>query len=198
MLWVALIVVGLLGLVLGLLAMPVVVTVDAERVDTLDTSWQVVWLHGLIRTRSSRRRPAREEHERPDAPTPRPRSTAPRGVGRRRVVAILRARGLLPRVGRLAGTLRKRVTLERLQMHITFGCDNPADTGVVYGLLTPLLLIADRHTLDVECRPAFLDPGVRGIFHASVQVRPLAVIGTVVAFVLSPPVFRAARAAWRA
>jgi hypothetical protein len=113
-------------------------------------------------------------------------------------VAVLRTRGLPHRVGRLLAAARRQVTLERFHLEMMFGFENPADTGIVFGCLSPLLVMADVRGLDVHCRPMFLEPGVRGVFQATIRVRPLAVIGTVVAFLLSPPAFRAAVAAWRA
>ena len=70
--------------------------------------------------------------------------------------------------------------------------------GVAYGLLSPWLVMASVRGYDIECRPMFLESGLQGVVQASVQVRPLSVVGALVSFAFSPPVLRAARSAWRA
>ena len=112
-------------------------------------------------------------------------------------IAILRTRGLPVRVGRLAVALLRRAKLEEFQVRTAFGFDSPADTGMVYGLLSPMLMMATARGLNLECRPMFGEAGLRGAIRATVQVRPLSVVGAVAAFVSSPSVIRAAVAAWR-
>ena len=79
-----------------------------------------------------------------------------------------------------------------------FGLDNPADTGMAYGFLAPLLVMAEARGLNIECRPMFLESGLRGTCNVMLHVRPLSVVGAVMAFLASPAVIRAAAAAWRA
>ena len=113
-------------------------------------------------------------------------------------IAALRTRGLPGRVGRLGLALLRQVKLEEFHARTAFGFDNPADTGVVYGLLSPILMLATARGLNLECRPMFEEAGLRGAVSATVHVRPLSVVGPLGAFVLSPSVIRAAGAAWRA
>ena len=113
-------------------------------------------------------------------------------------IAALRTRGMPGRAGRLALALFQQAKVEEFRVRAAFGCDDPADTGVVYGLLSPLLMIATARGLNLECRPMFEDSGIRGAVSATVHVRPLSVVGALGAFVFSPSVLRAAWAAWRA
>ena len=113
-------------------------------------------------------------------------------------IAALRTRGMPGRLGRLVLALLRQAKLEEFRVRTAFGFDNPADTGVVYGLLSPLLMIATSRGLNFECRPMFEDSGLRGAVSATVHVRPLSVAGALAAFVFSPSVIRAAGAAWRA
>lgn len=113
-------------------------------------------------------------------------------------IAALRTRGLPGRVGRLGVTLLRQAKLEEFRVRTAFGFDNPADTGIVYGLLSPWLMVAAARGLHLECRPMFEESGLRGAIIARVHVRPLSVVGALTAFLASPSVIRAARAAWRA
>ena len=186
---------ALIALIVAVLAMPLVLFIEAERTDKLKVRWRLVWLFGLVKPRS-RNRSAPPAPDRADArPTDTPKKR--RARGRRMAAAVLRTRGLFERVVRLALALLRRVKLERFQLDTMFGFENPADTGFVYGCLSPVLVMADVRGLNIRCRPMFLESGVRGAFRATIRVRPLLVVGLMVAFLVSPPVFRAARVAWR-
>ena len=113
-------------------------------------------------------------------------------------IAALRTRGVPRRMGRLALALLRQAKLEEFRVRTAFGFDNPADTGIVYGLLSPLLMFATARGLNLECRPMFEESGLRGAISATVHVRPLLVVGAFTAFLASPSVVRAARSAWRA
>ena len=188
----------LLALVLALLAVPVVLIVDAGRDDRLEARWRVRWLFSLVDVRWSRGRPSPAAPGPSDAARPARKTAAGRWRRARMGIAALRTRGLPGRLGRLAWALLRRAKLEEFQVRTAFGFDNPAETGVVYGLLSPLLMVASARGLDLECRPMFEESGLRGSFIAKVHVRPLSVAGSLVAFLASPSVIRAAGAAWRA
>ena len=183
------------ALIVAMLAVPLVLFIEAERTDTLKVRWRLFWLFGLVerRSRNGFAPPAPGRADARPADTPKKRKRR----WRRIAVVVLRTRGLLARVVRLALALLRRVTLERLQLDTVFGFENPADTGFVYGCLSPVLVMAEVRGLNIRCRPMFLEPGVRGAFRATIRVRPLLVVGPIVAFLVSPPVFRAARVAWR-
>ena len=185
----------LIALIVAMLAVPLVLFIEAERTAKLKVRWRLFWLFGLVKPRS-RNRSAPSPPDRADAThaaTPKKR----RARRRRMAFAVLRTRGLFERVVRLALALLRRVQVERLQLDTLFGFENPADTGFVYGCLSPVLVIADVRGLNIRCRPMFLESGLRGAFRATIRVRPLLVVGPVVAFLVSPPVFHAAREAWR-
>lgn len=200
MLALAVTIAAVLAVLVALLAVPVVLAVDAERVDKLEARWRGLWLFGLVDIRLSGGQNAPSAPERSDAARAAGwfRRAKERGTGLRMGVAVLRTRGFLQRVVRLVSDLLRQVKLERFHLRADFGFDNPADTGVFYGMLWPLLVMADVRGLDVHCSPMFLKSGVKGIIGATVQVRPLSVVATVTAFLFSRPVFRAAGSAWRA
>jgi hypothetical protein len=187
---------GLLAVIAGLLAVPVEVVIDAERGEGLSVRWQVTWLFGLLRLASTK---ASTPFSLPQPVKGRARSSRKgRNTGDRAGLAALRARGFVRLVVRLVMALIRQVKLERFHAEAAFGFENPADTGFVYGCLSPALMAAGTRGLDLRCTPMFWERGVRGSLGITTQVRPLFIMGTVVVFLVSPPVFRAARAAWRA
>lgn len=186
----------LLALVVGLLAVPLVVVVDGERFDRLKVRWQVRWLFGLVNLGSTKRVP--ESPALPHVERRTDAATRDRGRGRRVGLAVLSARGFVRRVVRFAMTLLRRTRLDRFHVDAAFGFEDPAATGIVYGCLSPLVMLVETRGLDVHYRPLFDESGLRGDCAVTIQIRPLAIVGTIVAFIVSPPVVRAIRAAWRA
>jgi len=186
------------ALIVALLAVPVMLVIDAERVEALKARWHIRWLFGFVDIRGPRDRPEPPASEGPDVPSSPPEPRRSRRRKARIVIAVLRTRGLLRRVARLVSALVRHVTLDEFRLRTAFGFDSPADTGIVYGLLSPLVVLAEQRGLNVECRPMFLESGLRGAVRATIRVRPLAVVGAFLAFLLSRPVLRAARSAWRA
>jgi len=186
---------GLLALLMGLLAVPVLFVIDVERGEAVRARWHVSWLFGLVKVRSPHRRAASSTSA---SDTRRAQVSANRRKGAPRSgSAVLRTRGLVRRVVQLAFALSRKVELERFHLDAAFGFENPADTGLVYGCLAPFLVLAAARGLDIQCMPMFLEPGVRGVLGATVRARPLVVLGTIIGFLVSPPVVRAMGAAWR-
>ena len=195
---IAVAIVALLTVAVALLAVPVVLVIDAERTDTLRLRWRVRWLFGLVEIRSARPGHTRPSSDRSDA-TRSKQTTADKRWRRTRMgIAVLRTRGLMRRVARLAWRLRRQITLKEFHVRTAFGLDDPADTGIVYGVLSPLLVMARMGGLNVDCRPMFQESGLKGAVGGTIQVRPLPVAGALMAFLVSPPVLRSVRAAWRA
>ena len=191
-------IVALLIFATALLAVPLVLVIEAKRADTLTATWRVRWLFGLVDVRSSGSNGG-QTGVRPgsDAATSPPRPARRRRRAVRIGMAVLRTRGLPRRVGRLALSLRRQVRLDEFHVRTAFGCDDPADTGVVYGVLSPLLVMARLRGMNVDCRPMFLESGLQGTLSGTIHVRPLLVVGALVMFLVSPPVIKAARSAWR-
>lgn len=187
---------GLTALIAALLAAPLVVRVEAERREAMTLSWQVRGLFGLIDVSSG---DAARRARRPRAPAERPRARrTDRRRGARMALAVLRTRGLAGRTVRTASALFRRISIHEFRLHTAFGFDNPADTGIAYGYLSPMLVAASAGGFDVRCQPVFADATLQGMARASIRVRPLSVIGVLVGFVLSGPALRAMVAAWRA
>ena len=185
----------IVALVVASLAVPVVLVLDAERVESLEARWRVRWLFGLVDVQCSRRRRKRSPSERSDAATLRRKSPQEGRSNARMGIAVLRTRGLLRR-----GTCGDSVSAGDVR-GVLFAhgvcLEDPADTGIVYGFLTPLLVVAKTRGLNVDCRPMFLDSGWNGTVSATIHVRPVSVLAALVVFLVSPPVIRALGVAWQ-
>ena len=187
---------AVVALIVALLAVPVMLTLDAQRVETFEANWRVRWLFGLVDARSTRQRRKRSLPARPEALASGKISAGERRRGGRMGIAVVRTCGSLRRTARLVVTLFRQVRFEEICVHTMFGLEDPADTGMVYGFLTPVLAAARARRLDVDCRPMFTETGWKGSVRATIRVRPLSLLAVLAVFLVSPPVIRALEVAW--
>jgi hypothetical protein len=174
------------------LAIPVQVDFRAERGDRMRGSARLRWLFGLVNV------VFRSDHPRGEAAT-RAKTTKAAARPPRRggtVLAVVRTPGLVRRAASLAADLFNRIHIRDFSLRAQYGLEDPADTGQLCGALTPLVVLAVVKGLDVRFTPDFGGASLAGTCSGAISVRPLSVAAVVVAFLCSPPVWRAARA-WR-
>jgi hypothetical protein len=191
---VALVVAGLLGLVLLLLAVPVDVEFRLAGLEPFTGQVGVRWLFGLVRFRVPVRR-AGEPARRPEAGPKAARARArPEARGRHRdVLAALGQAPFRRRVHRLAGDLVRAVHLHRLRLLVRLGLGDPADTGRLWAVVGPLGAVAQLRNAELRIEPEFVDPVLEFQADGRLLLVPLRFLFLAVAFALSPPTIRA----WR-
>ena len=191
MVWLATALATIVLAIVAALAVPVQLEVSAELTDRLSGRVRLRWWFAVINLTS--RATVAKKH--PVAVTT-PRSAVTPTGGGRAMLAALRTRGLMPRVMRLVRALLGRIHLRRLHLTARYGLGDPADTGQLSGMLAPVLALASARGMDVRCRPEFTAAVIDGSCSGTIAVRPLSVLAVIIAFLCSPPVWRAARA-WR-
>lgn len=187
---------GIVGLFVAVLAVPLHVDLRIELTDRLRARATLRWFFDLMHVAIPSRRgaDATSRHAaRPATATP---SRARRPGRRPNVLAVLRSRGFVRRVGRFVEDLAGAIHLSRLVVRARIGCDDPADTGHLCGVLMPVVAAASATGVDVRCVPDFAHTTVTGAGSGTVTVTPLRLVLVVLAFMASPPVWRAIRA-WR-
>jgi hypothetical protein len=189
-----LVVAGLLGLLLLLLAVPVDVEFRLEGIEPFTGHVGVRWLFGLVRFRIP---VPRVGEPRPGAGSRRKGAVVrarPEASGRRRnVLAALRQGAFRRRVHRLAGDLLRAVHLRRLRLLMRLGLGDPADTGRLWALVGPLNAVAQLRGAELRIEPDFLEPVLEFRADGRVLLFPLRFLILAVAFALSPATIRA----WR-
>ena len=112
----------------------------------------------------------------PSSAEPKPRRR-PRTKRRRTAAPIPR---LIRAAPRLLVRLFAQVKIEALDADIRFGFDDPVDTGVLYGAVTPVSLLLGNH---VTIRPDFDTAVLAGRGHFAARLTPAALLPPLVAFV---------------
>ncbi|MFY0691214.1 MAG: DUF2953 domain-containing protein [Paracoccaceae bacterium] len=137
----------------------------------------------LLDTAKPRKKQKKQETQTPKRHKPRERKRwvpSPQG----------RAGKMLSEAPALLTGLLGRVRIERLALDAEFGLGDPAETGHLYGLMTPLLFsLPGRHTRPVSLRPNFEEATLRG--HVETQL-------CVIPVTLARPLLRFGWRVWRA
>jgi hypothetical protein len=100
------------------------------------------------------------------------------GIGAEDALRLLRA---VPDAGL---TALGRIHIDALRLRATFGFDDPADTGEVFGMLTPLVYGLPAERCDFQIRPDFDRRRFEGSAELSLHLTPLSVAWPVLRLVL--------------
>jgi hypothetical protein len=106
-----------------------------------------------------------------ETPTPRPAKAAKKKRDRTgwRRMPVSRILSALPD---LAGGVLRRIHIDRLEVDTDFGLDDPADTGVVYGCMMPLIHGIRSKRLALNLRPDFTQARFAGRAEAALHLTP--------------------------
>lgn len=205
-----LVVAGLLLIVVAALCVPVDLSLRIRRRRRLHARGRARWLFGLVEVPLGRAGEAEEPSATAAEPEDRPaddeRSTPDRKRARgrrrtspaRRVLAALRTPGFPGRLVRLLPDLVRRIELRQLRVRMRIGRDDPADTGMLWGLLGPVSAILAANGADVVLSPDFQRAVLVMDATAGLRVVPIRLLGGVLGFLLAPVTLRAGWAAARA
>jgi hypothetical protein len=181
----------LLAALLVLLALPVTVAFRINRRKEIKGKVIVHWFFGLVRFRISV--PGRPKAE------PRPKRVPGKKTGKRKPGAKLRRTFTLlkhspfrRRTIRFIKGLLQATHTRGLYCRLRIGLDDPADTGLLWGVLGPVAgIAASFRCAEVRIEPEFADPVLEVESHGEFRLIPLQFIGLVSAFVLSPATMHA-------
>lgn len=142
---------------------------------------------GFVRFRTALTSPATDAPAKLE-PRAKPRTDKPR----RRIPRSLYSRATVAYVIQCLRRLVRQTQLGPMQLTLRFGCDNPADTGVLFASLVPVQLLLGNTKARVTLEPCFwqecFEPRGRGQL-TLVPLRYLAVLGSIA---LAPNTWRLA------
>jgi len=171
----------LLVIVLGL-SVPVDLMFDFRTSGDRKAVLRVEWLFGLVgKSLLPRKKPEK------------PRKAKKPKKGRRRdlrsflsYLALVRTRGLATEFFRLVRRMVGSLHIRQVNADLRFGLDDPADTGMVYGVLWPVLVLpvmSSANTLRME--PVFDSPTFEAALQGGVRVFPAEMVANVLRFIFS-------------
>jgi len=187
------IVLGSFGLaVLLLLSIPVDLAFSYERGEDSRSRMRIGWLFGLIGKELGG-----EEKGRRKKPKKMKAKKGWRSF--RGSLAVFEARGLSERLLLLARRLVRSVQVRDVDVEFQVGTGDPAETGLLYGVIWPSVALARSGFLpNLRIEPNFVQETFEGHARGAVRVYPIKLIPPLIAFALSPATFRGVRALRRA
>jgi hypothetical protein len=156
-----------------LLSVPVRVEGRAWLAPSFDWYVRVQWAFARFERSSDRPRARSPARKRRAGRAPPPRHRAP----------LWTERATWFRSVRLVRALAARVQLHDFNVVCTFGLDDPADTGTLYGALAPVLAAVEaRHPAALVVTPGFDGARLDGRVALAARVVPLRLVGPLAAF----------------
>jgi hypothetical protein len=194
---------GVLLLALAALAVPFDALYDSAR---SAHPFRVTWLWGAVCLYPGAESRRAKRAERKKKKTKSRRAKPPNPARRRGMIALARDPGF--RTSLLADLLRllRRIEVPLLDLRIALGLTDPADTGLLYGLLSAAIGAATadprgviggdgRHRVSAE--PVFDEEILALTGRANLRVVPVAIVGTALRVALGPTGRRVIAILWR-
>jgi hypothetical protein len=150
-----------------------------------------IWLFGLVAKEIGGRKKKPEEKERA---ADRRRKRAKRGTEAGVIFKILRTKGLVRQLKRLAKGIFRHLKVTDLRVDFRVGVDNPADTALMFGPISVAsLLWGDCPPYEISVRPSFTEAVFEGYLWGAARLRPIQTLAPLIRFALSPATIRAAK-----
>lgn len=175
---------GILLVIVLVLSVPVDLAFDFRTSGEGRAVLRVEWLFGLVGKKLLPRKKRIKKPEEAEKPRKRKRRDFKSFLS---YIALVRTRGVVPAFARLVRRMAGSLHVRQLDADLRFGLDDPADTGIVYGVLWPALVLPvmfSPATLRLE--PVFTGPAFEADLQGRVRVFPAEMVANVLRFVFSP------------
>lgn len=186
----------LLVVVIALVAIPIDVAFNIDRVGKFQGQVNIRWLFGLVRFRMdipAAAKPKKRKPETKPAPAEKAgeRKEAP---GPANIINVIKQSAFRRRVYRFVKDIFRAAHSHDLFLRMRIGLGDPADTGRLWAVLGPAAaLAASIPRAEVRIKPEFMDPVFEFQSHGRFRLIPLQFLTLVIGFALSPSSLRA----WR-
>ncbi|GIT99862.1 hypothetical protein TSL6_03690 [Sulfurovum sp. TSL6] len=107
--------------------------------------------------------------------------------GKEHLMSMFRNKEFIKRLIRLVLDLLYSCRIKELNLHCRIGLGDPADTGSLVGILSPLLLPWENTILKTDFQEAVFE----GYCKVQIRIFPIQIIGYLLAFIFSPVTVRA-------
>ena len=193
--WFLISLVGMAGLLLLILSIPIEVTFSFEREQQFKSRARIGWLFGLFGKNIGVGTKQHEDATSSDVPEPKKRKKG--GVNFHAFVGLVRA-GIIGDFARLGRRILSTVKMRHISLQLRVGLDDPGDTGLLWGAVAPVAAYAGSlYPGALELEPDFSSAQFTGRGAVSVRIVPLRWLPPILLFALNPSVLRAGWTIWR-
>lgn len=189
--WILAVVLGACAFLVLLLAIPVDLKLYLERDDGFRRRVRIEWMFGLVGKDLRRGKPKPKKPKKRKRRLPRLRPA----------LSMLHDRAFARSALRFALDIVRMIRVRDLRGEVRFGMPDPADTGLLFGLLAAPAVLANRLLpAEIRIEPDFEGAALKVRFSAHLRVFPIQVIARSIPFLLAPSTVRAGKSmvgAWR-
>ena len=175
------IVLGLVFLAVLLFSIPIDLAVSYERGEGSRSRMRIGWLFGLIGKELGGKKKGEDKKSK----------TMKEKNGRRGFrgpLAMFRARGFSGRLLLLARRLVKSVQVRNVDVEFQVGTGNPAETGLLYGVIGPSVALAGSSlSPNIRVKPHFVEETFQGHARGVVRVYPIKLMPSLIALPCHQP-----------
>ena len=181
--WVIATLAGLLGLVILVLCVPLDATLSIDTSAKPTFRLRMAWFFGLI-SKELRREKKKPEEKKKVVEEKRKKK---RKFEFRKILKILRTKGLLKQVRNLVRSILGQLRIKELAVNLKLGLEDPADTGLVFALIGPatsFLNFPSQYQINVQ--PSFYGEDVfEGSLRGVLRLQPIRLTGPLLRFAFS-------------
>ncbi|MEJ2636702.1 MAG: DUF2953 domain-containing protein [Calditrichia bacterium] len=180
----------LFGLLLLLLSIPVDFIFQFDSRQSPALHFQIGWLFSLARFKIGKKKKIKPKRKNPDKKKAKKRGRK-KGASKFRFLGLI-TEALLRRVFRLLLDIFRAIHFRKVGADIRAGLGEPADTGMIFGLTSPVfLLLPNSVQSQIRLSPDFGDEAVfAGDASGSIRLWPIEIIFIALKFIFSRPVLR--------
>ena len=179
------IVAGIVLLILLVLSIPVDMAFDVGGPGATRSRMRLGWLFGLFgkefgggRKKPKEPAPKREKPKEPAPKREKPKEPAPKRKKKRRsakpFLSLLVTKGVATGLLKLSRRILSGVKVRHLDARLRIGLDDPADTGLLYSALWPVLVpLTDNTSAKVQIELSFEEPALDLTARGRIRVFPI-------------------------
>ena len=175
------IVAGIVLLIILLFSIPVDMAFDVGGPGAARSRMRVGWLFGLLGKEIGRSR--KKPRERASKSRKKKRSANP-------FLSLLLTKGVARELVKLFRRILRGVRVKHLDARLRIGLDDPADTGMLYSSLWPVLFPLTNN-ISARLELSFEEPALDLTARGRIRVFPIQMVWSVLRFALSPAGLRA-------
>lgn len=190
--WFLIILISLVGLLIFLFSIPLGMSFKLDTEDQPVFKLQVRWLFDLLRKTIVPRK------EKIDIPAKKTKARTKKKKKTRKVtvraIPHLISRSFLARVRKFVWEIMGCIHIKTFQVDFSMGTGDPADTGILFGFLSPFILsLPDSGNFYILLKPDFsTDPVMEGKSTGQVRLIPARLVWVLLKFIFSWSVLRTA------
>ena len=174
------IVAGIVLFILIVFSIPVDMAFDVGGPGAARSRMRVGWLFGLLGKEFGRR------GKKPKERAPKPKKKKKR-LSAKPFPSLLVTKGVARGLLKLSRRILSGVRVRHLDARLRIGLDDPADTGMLYAALWPVLVpLTDNSSARVRIELSFEEPALDLTARGRIRVFPIQMVWSVLLFALSP------------